>query len=80
MKQPAHASFWSRLKIASLIRLLLVLMVFAGIFFTSVFLYLKSQLQQVVDQQLAEQPGLVLDPTLQHLLSSLDFFILAVFF
>lgn len=78
MKQPAHASFWSRLKIASLIRLLLILMVFAGIFFTSVFLYLKSQLQQVVDHQLREQPGLVLDPTLQHLLNSLDFFILAV--
>ena len=71
-------SFWSQIKIASLIKLLLTLMVLAGVFFTSVFLYLKSQLKSLQTTISLQQPSLVNDPTLLHLLNSLDFFIVAV--
>lgn len=66
------ASFWSRIQIAHLIRLLLALMILAGIFFTAVFIYLKTyitQLNQSLSQPLNE---------LQDIIGLLDFFVIAV--
>jgi methyl-accepting chemotaxis protein len=67
-------SFWSKTQIASLIRLLLILMVMAGVFFTGVFIYLKNQLNQL--NQTLIQPL----SQIQQLTDLLDFFILAVLF
>ncbi|MGE4502537.1 MAG: methyl-accepting chemotaxis protein [Thiomicrospira sp.] len=67
-------SFWSKTQIASLIRLLLVLMVIAGVFFTGVFIYLKSQLNQL-NQTLAHPLAHI-----QQLSELLDIFIIAVLF
>lgn len=77
MSQASSPSFWSKIKIARLIQLLLVLMLIAGLFFTSVFVYLKSQLQQL-NEQLSQQPGLVIPDILINTLNLLDFFIIAV--
>jgi methyl-accepting chemotaxis protein len=69
-------SLWSRIKIATLIQVLLGLMVIAGIFFTSVFVYLKSEILQLAAT--SQQPGAVNAESFEGLIFSLNFFIVAV--
>lgn len=78
LKTSSRPSWWSKVKIASLIKLLLSLMVMAGVFFTSVFIYLKQQINQVAINYTQAQPGLAVDPLLQQVMNNLDFFIIAV--
>jgi methyl-accepting chemotaxis protein len=77
MSNPTHTnSAWSRVKISSLIKVLLSLMVLAGIFFTSVFIYLKSEIQSIAN--LTQQATPIQAQQFDGLLFSLNFFIVAV--